>query len=217
MRHTLRVLLWSAWLGWQVSTNWASPWLFALYVLAKPLAGALLLVFMFRAADLALEGGIRPGLLVFAYVGNAAYMLVGAVGLGMSGAVVADREQYGMLKYLRVSPAGLRNLTHVSRLLDDRLKRPANRHAAYVGEAAFAHKGGLHVSAVEKDPKSIHEVVRAKLAPSLEARPAKRPTDAAMLDRYEALIEHTRLAGRTQEAFDLYWWGLVGRQPSFDG
>ena len=54
------------------------------------------------------EGGIRPGLLAFAYVGNAAYMLVGAVGLGMSGAVVADREQYGMLKYLRVSPAGLR-------------------------------------------------------------------------------------------------------------
>src|SRR5207302_1883947 len=49
-------------------------------------------------------------------------------------------------------------LTHVSRLLDDRLKRPANRHAAYVGEAAFAHKGGLHVSAVEKDPRCYEHI-----------------------------------------------------------
>jgi tetratricopeptide (TPR) repeat protein len=57
-------------------------------------------------------------------------------------------------------------------------------------------------------PQEIHEVVRERLAPSLEGRPARKPTDRAMLDRYEALIEHTRLAGRTQEAFDLYWYGL---------
>ena len=49
---------------------------------------------------------------------------------------------------------GLAELTHVSRLLDERLNRAPNRHAAYVGESAFAHKGGLHVSAVEKDPRT---------------------------------------------------------------
>src|SRR5260221_12332495 len=51
-----------------------------------------------------------------------------------------------------LSEKDLAQLTHVSRLLDERLNRAPNRHAAYVGDSAFAHKGGLHVSAVEKDP-----------------------------------------------------------------
>ncbi len=49
----------------------------------------------------------------------------------------------------------LQRLTHLSRLLDDRLNVPTNRSAAYVGTRAFAHKGGLHVSAVEKDPQDL--------------------------------------------------------------
>ena len=53
-----------------------------------------------------------------------------------------------------VDKEGLKRLTHVSRFLDERLNRAPDRHAAYVGESAFAHKGGLHVSAVEKDPRS---------------------------------------------------------------
>jgi len=57
-----------------------------------------------------------------------------------------------------VSEQGLAHLTHVSRLLDDRLNRAPNKHAAYVGAAAFAHKGGLHVSAVEKDPKTYEHI-----------------------------------------------------------
>lgn len=57
-----------------------------------------------------------------------------------------------------VSADGLKRLVHVSRLLDERLNRAPNRHAPYVGEAAFAHKGGLHVSAVEKDPASYEHV-----------------------------------------------------------
>jgi 2-isopropylmalate synthase len=57
-----------------------------------------------------------------------------------------------------VSPEGLKALTHVSRFLDERLNRPPNRHAAYVGESAFAHKGGLHVSAIEKDPRSYEHI-----------------------------------------------------------
>jgi 2-isopropylmalate synthase len=52
----------------------------------------------------------------------------------------------------------LRHLTQTSRLLDELLNRPANRHAAYVGASAFAHKGGLHVSAVEKDPRTYEHV-----------------------------------------------------------
>jgi hypothetical protein len=59
-------------------------------------------------------------------------------------------------------------------------------------------------------PQEIHEAVRARLSPSLEARPENNPTDPAMLDRYEALIEHTQLAGRSREASNLYRFGLGG-------
>ncbi len=57
-----------------------------------------------------------------------------------------------------VTTDGLRQLTHLSRVLDERLNRAPNRHAPYVGEAAFAHKGGLHVSAVEKDPRTYEHI-----------------------------------------------------------
>jgi 2-isopropylmalate synthase len=57
-----------------------------------------------------------------------------------------------------VSHENLRHLTHVSRTLDERLNRAPNRHAPYVGEAAFAHKAGLHVSAIAKDPRSYEHV-----------------------------------------------------------
>ncbi len=49
-------------------------------------------------------------------------------------------------------------LTHLSRFIDDRLNRPSDTSAAYVGDRAFAHKGGLHVSAIEKDPKTYEHV-----------------------------------------------------------
>ena len=54
------------------------------------------------------------------------------------------------------------DLTHLkstSRMLDERLNRPPLRNAAYVGDSAFAHKGGLHVSAIEKDPRTYEHVV----------------------------------------------------------
>jgi 2-isopropylmalate synthase len=57
-----------------------------------------------------------------------------------------------------VSEEGLRTLTAVSRQLDELLNRQPNRHAPYVGESAFAHKGGIHASAVNKDPRSYEHV-----------------------------------------------------------
>ena len=57
-----------------------------------------------------------------------------------------------------VSASDLTKLTHVSRALDERLNRAPNRNAPYVGESAFAHKGGLHVSAVEKDPSTYEHI-----------------------------------------------------------
>ena len=49
-------------------------------------------------------------------------------------------------------------LTECSRLLDEILNRKSNKHMAYVGASAFSHKGGLHVSAVQKDPKTYEHI-----------------------------------------------------------
>ena len=57
-----------------------------------------------------------------------------------------------------MTPEKLRTLTHASRILDEILNRAPNRHAPYVGESAFAHKGGIHVSAVQKDPRTYEHV-----------------------------------------------------------
>jgi 2-isopropylmalate synthase len=52
----------------------------------------------------------------------------------------------------------LQNLTQCSRLLDELLNRKPNKHLPYVGASAFSHKGGMHVSAVQKDPKTYEHI-----------------------------------------------------------
>ncbi len=58
-----------------------------------------------------------------------------------------------------VSAGDLTKLTHISHLIDERLNRAPDRSAPYVGESAFAHKGGLHVSAIEKDTRCYEHIV----------------------------------------------------------
>jgi 2-isopropylmalate synthase len=57
-----------------------------------------------------------------------------------------------------INPNNIKNLTQYSRLLDEILNRKPNKHLPYVGAAAFSHKGGLHVSAVQKDPKTYEHI-----------------------------------------------------------
>ena len=46
----------------------------------------------------------------------------------------------------------LKSLTKLSKLVDDLLNIPSKKQSAYVGDYAFSHKGGLHASAIEKNP-----------------------------------------------------------------
>ena len=57
-----------------------------------------------------------------------------------------------------VTPAALAGLLRTSRLLDDILNRVPLRAAPYVGASAFAHKAGLHASAILKDPATYEHV-----------------------------------------------------------
>ena len=48
----------------------------------------------------------------------------------------------------------LQTLTETSRYISEVANVIPNDHAAYVGHAAFAHKAGVHVSAVTRKPDS---------------------------------------------------------------
>ncbi len=57
-----------------------------------------------------------------------------------------------------VSRAGVKSLTRISRMLDDILNRVPQKSLPYVGASAFAHKAGLHASAIVKDPSTYEHV-----------------------------------------------------------
>ncbi len=59
---------------------------------------------------------------------------------------------------LNINKDKLSTLTECSRLLDEILNRKPNKNLPYVGASAFSHKGGLHVSAVQKDPKTYEHI-----------------------------------------------------------
>ena len=60
--------------------------------------------------------------------------------------------------YTNISKDKLKLLTKVSNTLSDILNEPKRKNAAYVGENAFSHKGGLHASAVAKDPSTYEHI-----------------------------------------------------------
>lgn len=57
-----------------------------------------------------------------------------------------------------VSREALAGLTRLSRMLDDILNRVPSKQAPYVGASAFAHKAGLHASAILKDPSTYEHI-----------------------------------------------------------
>ena len=71
---------------------------------------------------------------------------------------LALKEPYRSRFVTGVTPERLQTLTHVSRYLDEALNQAPDRSAPYVGTSAFAHKGGIHVSAVQKDPRTYEHV-----------------------------------------------------------
>ncbi len=54
-------------------------------------------------------------------------------------------------------------LHRTSRLVEELANLPHNRYQPYVGESAFAHKGGIHVSAVQKNPITYEHISPAKV------------------------------------------------------
>ncbi len=97
----LRSFRLAAWLGWQIESNWADPFLFAVYSLVKPISAAAILVVMYSVIT---GGDFESPVFPYIYLGNAFYIYVGQVMTGISWAVVDDREHYKTLKYIYVAP-----------------------------------------------------------------------------------------------------------------
>ncbi|PKP69916.1 MAG: citramalate synthase [Alphaproteobacteria bacterium HGW-Alphaproteobacteria-4] len=68
------------------------------------------------------------------------------------------KEPYASRYETGISRAALAGMVRLSRMLDDILNRVPLRSAPYVGASAFAHKGGLHASAVLKDPVTYEHI-----------------------------------------------------------
>ena len=102
--ESFRSFTMATWLGWQVESNWTDPFLFAVYVIIKPLAGAAILVVMYSIIT---HGNFNSPLFPYIYLGNAFYIYVGSVMTGVSWAVIEDREHYKTLKYMYVAPINI--------------------------------------------------------------------------------------------------------------
>jgi len=57
-----------------------------------------------------------------------------------------------------LKPQQLKMLYEVSRFVSELANLPHNHRLPYVGDSAFAHKGGIHVSAVQRNPQTYEHI-----------------------------------------------------------
>ncbi|MGI0149125.1 MAG: ABC transporter permease [Thermoplasmata archaeon] len=93
----------AAWLGWEMDSNWTEPWLFMVYSVVKPVAGAFILVLMYTV--FAIIGNLQDlAAFSYMYVGNSFFIFVGSVLFGTFQVIQSDREWYQTIRYVYISP-----------------------------------------------------------------------------------------------------------------
>ncbi|MDF1726923.1 MAG: citramalate synthase [Sulfitobacter sp.] len=68
------------------------------------------------------------------------------------------KEPYASRFETGITRKALAGLTRTSRMLDEILNRVPRKQSAFVGASAFAHKAGLHASAILKDPSTYEHI-----------------------------------------------------------
>ena len=135
-----------------------------------------------------------------------------------------------------VTTAALKTLTQASRQLDEILNRVPLKQAAYVGASAFAHKAGLHASAILKDPSTYEHVdpaavgnariipmsnqagqsnLRERLAEAGLQVAAGDPALARMLEEVKAREDQGYTYDSAQASFELLARNILGQMPQF--
>jgi 2-isopropylmalate synthase len=155
------------------------------------------------------------------------------------------KQEFSARYDIGVSDEALAKLVHVSRELDERLNRPPDRHAPYVGDSAFATKAGIHASAIRKDPATYEHIApdavgnrrrllvsdqsgksnvlagleRAEVISVLEALGVKIDKDDARVERLLDLVKQREAVGYAYEAADasfaLLAWQTLGTVPTY--
>ncbi|SPH17747.1 (R)-citramalate synthase [Defluviimonas aquaemixtae] len=146
------------------------------------------------------------------------------------------KEPYASRYETGVTRAALKGLTRASRLLDDILNRVPLRSAPYVGASAFAHKAGLHASAILKDPTTYEHIdpgivgnervipmsnqagqsnLRARLAAAGIKVPAKDARLARILETIKAREDMGYAYDGAQASFELLARRELGLLPDF--
>jgi 2-isopropylmalate synthase len=146
------------------------------------------------------------------------------------------KEPYASRFHTGITPEALAGLTRISRMLDDILNRVPMRQAAYVGASAFAHKAGLHASAIAKDPTTYEHidpalVGNARIIPmsnqagqsNLRQRlsemgldvPRDHPALPAILEQIKAREDQGYAYDTAQASFELLARRALGTMPRF--
>ena len=147
------------------------------------------------------------------------------------------KQPYASVYDTGVPPEALAGLTRISRRLDEILNRAPQRTAPYVGSSAFAHKAGLHASAILKNPATYEHVdpatvgnarvipmsnqagqsnLRARLAEAGIVVGRDDPALARILDLVKAREDAGYAYDGAQASFELLALAELGRmQPYF--
>ncbi|MEM9308619.1 MAG: citramalate synthase [Pseudomonadota bacterium] len=146
------------------------------------------------------------------------------------------KEPYASRFETGITPEALTGLTRTSRMLDEILNRVPFRQAAFVGSSAFAHKAGLHASAILKDPTTYEhvdpaQVGNARIIPmsnqagqsNLRERLAAAgltvakgdPALGLILDRIKELEAMGYAYDTAQASFELLAREALGKMPQF--
>ena len=102
----LRTIKQAVWLGWKVETNWADPLVFTVYYLIRPVAGLLIVGFIFLIGSV-VSGAVDPGLFMFLFIGNSFFIYVVQIMMTMTMLIHEDRAHYEVLKHIYLTPGSL--------------------------------------------------------------------------------------------------------------
>lgn len=146
------------------------------------------------------------------------------------------KEPYASSYATGIAAEGLQSLTTTSRMLDDILNFVPRKQAAFVGASAFAHKAGLHASAILKDPTTYEHIepevvgnqrvipmsnqagqsnLRRRLAEAGLDVPKGDPRLALILDRVKLREDQGYAYDSAQASFELLARDVLDALPQF--
>ncbi|MDW8275016.1 MAG: ABC transporter permease [Candidatus Nitrosocaldus sp.] len=107
MSTVIRTVVQGVWLGWKVESNWTNPFVFLTYLIAKPIAGVILVGLVFVIGSSASGMGSREDLFFYVFIGAVFFIYPATMTVSLAYLVHEDRAKYESLKHIYITPASL--------------------------------------------------------------------------------------------------------------